>query len=67
MGRKSKKQLTLEMIETQDFNSIDWVQYKNEVVDLKDTIELLYGKRFYKRIINKIEGKRSFWDKLLRR
>lgn len=67
MARKSKKELTLAMIETQDFDSINWVEYKDQVEAMKQDIEFLYGKRFYKKIMDKIEGKKSFLDKLLGR
>lgn len=67
MARRSKRDVLLTLLETKDFDEIDWKEYKDQVVEMKDDIELLYGKRFYKRAMNRIEDRKSFLDKLLRR
>ena len=67
MARRSKRDVLLTLLETRDFDEIDWKEYKDQVVEMKDDIELLYGKRFYKRVMNRIEDRKSFLDKLLRR
>lgn len=67
MARRSKRDVLLTLLETKDFDEIDWKEYKDQVVEMKDDIELLYGKRFYKRVMNRIEDRKSFLDKLLRR
>ncbi len=67
MARRSKRDVLLTLLETKDFDEIDWKEYKDQVVEMKDDIELLYGKRFYKKVMNRIEDRKSFLDKLLRR
>lgn len=67
MARRSKRDILLMLLETEDFDEIDWKEYKDQIVEMKDEIEFLYGKRFYKNVMNRIEGKKSFLDKLLRR
>lgn len=67
MARRSKRDILLTLLETKDFDEIDWKEYKDQVVEMKDDIELLYGKRFYKKVMNRIEDRKSFLDKLLRR
>lgn len=67
MARRSKRDILLTLLETKDFDEIDWKEYKDQVVEMKDDIELLYGKRFYKKVMNRIEDRKSFLDKLLGR
>lgn len=67
MARRSKRDILLTLLETKDFDEIDWKEYKDQVAEMKDDIELLYGKRFYKKVMNRIEDRKSFLDKLLRR
>lgn len=67
MARRSKRDVLLTLLETKDFDEIDWKEYKDQVVEMKDDIELLYGKRFYKKVMNRIEDRKSFLDKLLKR
>lgn len=67
MARRSKRDILLTLLETKDFDEIDWKGYKDQVVEMKDDIELLYGKRFYKKVMNRIEDRKSFLDKLLGR
>ena len=54
------------VIETEDFDKVDWIKYKDQVIERKDDIEFLYSKRFYKSIMKKIEGKQSFFSKIFK-
>ena len=57
--QNTDKKDVMVILETENYHSVDWRHYKNELQTEKEDIIQVYGKRLYNKLVRYSQGKKK--------